>query len=43
MAKNIIKRITTMAFDNEKEQLYLERDIMDVGLATSLLQVRDGM
>ena len=32
-----------MTFYNEKEQLYLEQDVLGVGLAASLLQVRDGM
>ena len=32
-----------MAFYNEKEQLYIERDVSGVGLVASLLQVRDGI
>ena len=33
----------SMAFCNEKEQLYLETDMLGVGLGASLLQVRDRM
>ena len=32
-----------MAFYKEKEQLYLETDVLSVGLGASLLQVRYGM
>ena len=35
--------ILTMAFYNEKEQLYPEADMSGVGLGASLLQVRGGM
>ena len=32
-----------MAFCNDKEQLYLERDVLDVGLGAGFLQVGDGI
>ena len=38
-----VKKNATIMFYNEKEQLYLETDILCVGLGASLLQVRDGM
>ena len=41
--KTIIKKNATMAFYNEKEQLYLETDVSGVGLGAGLLQVRDDM
>ena len=31
-----------MAFYNEKEELYLETDVLGVSLRASFLQVRDG-
>ena len=40
-AKSLIKIDTSMAFYNEKQQLYLETDMLDVGLRASLLQVMD--
>ena len=42
-AKTTIKKSIAMAVCNEKEQLYLEADVLGVGLGGSLLQVRDGM
>ena len=33
----------SMAFFNEKEQLYLETDVSGVSLKATLLQARDGM
>ena len=42
-AKSITKKNTTMVFHNEKEQLYLGRDALGVGLGAGLLKVRDGM
>ena len=39
----ISKRNKSMAFYNEKEQMYLETDASGDGLEASLLQVRDGM
>ena len=41
--KYIIKRDMTTAFYNEKEQLHLERDVLDVDHRASLLQARNGM
>ena len=41
--KNMIKKNTTMEFYNENEQLHLETDAFSVGLAATLMQVRDGM
>ena len=41
--KAIIKKDDTIAFYNEKAQLYLETDVLAMGLWASLLQVRDGM
>ena len=35
-AKNIIKKNATKAFYNEKEHVYLETDVLSVGLGTSL-------
>ena len=32
-----------MAFNNEKEQLFLEMDTLGVGIGASLLQTVDGM
>ena len=40
--KAAMKIAATMVFCNDKEQLYLETDVLGVGLKTSLLQVRDG-
>ena len=42
-AKNIMKNNVTIAFYNEKEQLFLETDVSGMGLGPSLLQVRDGV
>ena len=42
-SKNIIKKNVTMVFYNEKEQLYLQTDVLDVSWGVSLIQVRDGM
>ena len=41
--KNIIKKNATMAFYNLKEQLFLETDMLGVGLGARLLHMRDGM
>ena len=41
--KNFIKKNATMAFYNEKEQLYLETDALGIILGESLLQVRVGI
>ena len=41
--KNIIKKNATMAFYKEEEQLYLETDMLGVGLRASLLEMRDVM
>ena len=41
--KDFIKNNATVAFYNEKEQQYWERDVSSAGLGTSLLQMRDGM
>ena len=42
-ANNIIKKNETMAFYNEKQQLYLETNASDVRLGASLLQAWDWM
>ena len=42
-AKAIIKMNMTMAFYNEKEQLYIEGDILSAGLGPNPLQMRDSM
>ena len=41
-AKPIIQKDIMIAFYKEKEQLYIETDVSDVGLRASLLQVREG-
>ena len=38
---SLIKKYGSMAFYNEKEQLYLEMDMLGVSLRASLLQSRD--
>ena len=42
-AKNIMKKNAVMVFYNEKEQLYLETDVLGVGLGASILHVTDEM
>ena len=42
-AKAIIKKDTSMAYCNEKEQLFLEMDVLGVDLSASLLHMRDKM
>ena len=41
--KSIFKKNATMAFYNEKEQLYMETDALLLGLGASLLHVKDEM
>ena len=43
MAESKIKKNATMTFYKENEQLCLGIDVLDVGLAASLLQARDEM
>ena len=39
----LIEKDASMAFNNEKKQLYLETDALVVSLGASLLQMKDRM